>query len=64
MLKTEFKNISLSNCIFNASGPLCSTREDLLKLNDSNTCIVLSKSSTIDLREGNPKPRYYDHDLR
>ena len=63
MLKTEFKNISLSNCIFNASGPLCSTREDLLKLNNSNTCIVLSKSSTIDLREGNPKPRYYDHDL-
>ena len=63
MLRTEFKKISLSTCIYNASGPICSTRDELLKLNDSNSCIVLSKSSTISLREGNPKPRYYDHDL-
>ena len=53
MLKTQLKNLSLP-CLFNASGPLCSTKEDLINLDCSETSIVLSKSSTISEREGNP----------
>ena len=63
MLKSKIKNLSLPNCFFNASGPLCSTREDLLELDKSNSSIVLSKSTTLSIRKGNPKPRYYDHEL-
>ena len=56
-------NLKFPSCIFNASGPLCSTEKELLNLNNSDSCIVLSKSSTLENRLGNPKPRYFDNDL-
>lgn len=62
MLKTKLINQYLPTCIFNASGPLCTTLEELTTLDESDyTAITLSKSCTLELREGNPLPRYYEN---
>ena len=53
----------LSSCITNASGPKCTTSEELTNLDNSESGYVLTKSSTLHEREGNPKPRYYDNIL-
>lgn len=55
--------MNYNKIIFNASGPLCTTEEELLSIENSNSVIVLSKSATLEEREGNPKPRYFDNDL-
>ena len=55
--------MNYNKIIFNASGPLCTTEEELLSIENSNSGIVLSKSATLEKREGNPKPRYFDNDL-
>lgn len=62
MLKTNIGNIPLQTCIYNASGPLCSSFEELQKLVDEKyTGLVLSKSCTLKCRKGNESPRYYDN---
>ena len=63
MLKTKIYNREYSNCIYNASGVNCITKDDLTNLYSSSSCLVLSKSCTCDYREGNSLPRYYDNDL-
>ena len=55
--------IKLQNIIFNASGPRCTTSTELKKLDKSNSCIVLTKSTTLEFRDGNESPRYFDHKL-
>ena len=55
--------MNYNKIIFNASGPLCTTEEELLSLDKSDSGIVLSKSATLEKREGNQKPRYYDNEL-
>lgn len=59
-LTTEFCGVSLQNCFANASGPRCVTREELVALSQSDAAFVVSKSCTIEPREGNPEPRYRD----
>lgn len=63
LLATQIGNLKLDTCIYNASGPLCTTVKELVNLNKSNAACVLSKSATLEKREGNPKPRYFDHTL-
>ena len=58
-LKSSISSLELSSCIYNASGPLCTTLEELKNLDNSSSSIVLSKSCTILERQGNPEPRYY-----
>ena len=57
------EKLNLQNIIFNASGPKCTTLEELKKIDNSNACIVLTKSATLKFRDGNPKPRYFDNKL-
>jgi len=63
MLSINLINRDLPTCIFNASGPRCTTLEELMPLAQSEyTAITLSKSCTLEPREGNPLPRYYEND--
>ncbi|WP_238785459.1 dihydroorotate oxidase [Blattabacterium cuenoti] len=59
-ISTKIKNIKLSSCIMNASGALCSTEKELSDLLDSSSGALVTKSCTSDLRNGNPKPRYFE----
>jgi dihydroorotate dehydrogenase (fumarate) len=43
----------------NASGALCVTRDELEALGKSGTGAIVTKSMTIESRQGNPTPRYY-----
>ena len=62
MLKTKLGNIELNSCIYNASGVYCKTYDELMNLNNSSSvCIVLCKSCTVEPREGNPLPIYWDN---
>ena len=47
--------------IYNASGPRCTTLQELKEIDYSDSCFILTKSATLEPREGNPKPRYYDN---
>ena len=63
MLVSKIHNLELNYCIYNASGVRCTTKEDLNKLNNSKSGVILSKSCTISHREGNIHPRYWDNDI-
>lgn len=62
-LNSTIGNIVLNSCIYNASGPKCTTREDLNNIGKSFSGAILTKSSTLKLREGNPSPRYFENEL-
>jgi len=53
----------LDTCIYNASGPRCTSLKELIQLDKSQASLVLSKSSTVLPREGNVRPRYYQNEL-
>ncbi len=57
-LKTAIAGIPLESYFFNASGPKCTTLEELQTLGASNSAVIMSKSCTFEPREGNPEPRY------
>ena len=44
--------------VFNASGPNCTTLEELEKIAESASDYIMMKSCTLEPREGNPSPRY------
>ena len=58
-LSTTIAGVTFPTCFMNASGALCVTREELLALGRSRTGAVVTKSMTVESREGNPSPRYY-----
>jgi len=61
MLNTNIKNLNLITCIYNASGPKCTTMNELLELSkNDDTAIILTKSCTLNVRAGNSQPRYYE----
>lgn len=63
MLRTTMGGWNLQTCIYNASGPLCTTRKELKKIDKySRSAIVLSKSCTLMERDGNEFPRYYQNE--
>lgn len=59
-LSVELSGFTLQNPVFNASGPRCTTQEELESLGTSNAGAILTKSCTLQPREGNPVPRYAD----
>lgn len=59
-LNTKIGNLNLDSCIYNASGPKCTNYDELNNLLKSNSCAILSKSCTINYREGNKGKRYWD----
>jgi dihydroorotate dehydrogenase (fumarate) len=58
-LSTTIAGVKFPSCFMNASGASCVTREELLALGRSRTGAIVTKSMTIEPREGNPSPRYY-----
>ena len=59
-ISSKISGVKFDGCIYNASGPLDATLDELNKIGDSKACGILMKSCTILPREGNPEPRYKD----
>ena len=60
-LSTTIHNNELLSPIYNASGVYCTEKDDILKLNSNPFCgAIVSKSTTLEFRIGNPHPRYND----
>lgn len=55
---TKLANIPITSCFANASGCWCTTNEELGELDRASCGAVVSKSSTLEPRKGNPKPRF------
>ena len=62
-ITTQIAGMELSNCLYNASGVNCITRDELVTLATSKTGAIQSKSCTLKPRDGNPLPRYYENDM-
>ncbi|KAK3252305.1 hypothetical protein CYMTET_38393 [Cymbomonas tetramitiformis] len=62
-LKTTVAGIALDCCIYNASGPRTGTVNALVKIGESRSGAVLSKSATLLCQDGNPLPRYKEFPL-
>jgi len=58
-LSTTIAGVKFPSCFMNASGVMCVTREELLALGRSRAGAIVTKSMTVEAREGNPLPRYY-----
>lgn len=58
-LSTTIAGVTFPSCFMNASGALCVTRDELEALGKSGAGAIVTKSMTIESRQGNPMPRYY-----
>lgn len=58
-LSTTIAGVRFPTCFMNASGALCVTREELMALGPSHAGAIVTKSMTVEARQGNPSPRYY-----
>lgn len=56
--KTKVAGREFNSYILNASGPTCSTLEELEIIAKSKSAAIMMKSCTIEPREGNEEPRY------
>ena len=63
LLNYEYKNLFFNTCLMNASGPLCATYDELEKIGKSSSGAISLKSATIESRDGNFKPRYFENNL-
>ena len=60
-LSTKFAGLSFEGCIYNAAGPRTFSIDALSKIGSSKSCAIVSKSTTLLKREGNPLPRTVSH---
>ncbi|MDG6112503.1 dihydroorotate oxidase [Lactococcus formosensis] len=58
--ETTFANAKFANPFMNASGVHCMSIKDLQDLEKSDAGAYITKSCTLEKREGNPSPRYVD----
>ncbi|WP_455243426.1 dihydroorotate oxidase [Petrachloros mirabilis] len=58
-LSTKIGGVDFPSCFMNASGALCVTKEELVALGRSHAGAIVTKSMTVEARQGNPSPRYY-----
>jgi dihydroorotate dehydrogenase (fumarate) len=58
-LTVTIAGVKFPACFMNASGALCVTREELTALGRSHSGAVVTKSMTVEPRDGNPSPRYH-----
>eukprot|EP00124_Ichthyophonus_hoferi_P001692 Ihof_evm11s95 gene=Ihof_evmTU11s95 len=56
-LRTTFLGVELNGPLWNASGPECTTKQELDALGSSAAALILTKSITLEERAGNPEPR-------
>lgn len=57
-LHTSLAGFSLDNCLMNASGVWCKEKQDLEALAKTNIGAIVTKSCTLNFRQGNEEPRY------
>ncbi|KAI7862797.1 Dihydroorotate dehydrogenase [Spinellus fusiger] len=57
-LSTSIAGVHLPNLLFNASGVCCRYTSELKQLVESESGSLITKSATVEVREGNPSPRY------
>ena len=58
-LSATIAGVRFPSCFMNAAGALCVTREELVALGQSGSGAIVTKSMTVEPRQGNPEPRYY-----
>lgn len=58
-LSTTIAGVRFPSCFMNAAGALCVTREELVALGQSGSGAIVTKSMTVEPRQGNPEPRYH-----
>ncbi|MGQ0694206.1 MAG: dihydroorotate oxidase [Nitrospiraceae bacterium] len=58
-LSTTIAGVAFPSCFMNAAGALCVTRDELVALGKSRAGAIVTKSMTVEARQGNPEPRYY-----
>ena len=58
-LTVTIAGVKFPACFMNASGALCVTHEELSALGRSRSGAIVTKSMTVEARQGNPLPRYY-----
>lgn len=56
---TTIAGVTFPSCFMNASGALCVTQDELEALGKSGAGAIVTKSMTIESRQGNPTPRYH-----
>lgn len=56
--QASIAGIKLAGFACNASGPMCTTLNELKDLGTSGSAAIVMKSCTLEAREGNPEPRY------
>jgi dihydroorotate dehydrogenase (fumarate) len=57
-LSLSWLGLEMENPLYNASGVMCRMREELDELAASEAGALITKSCTLEAREGNPEPRY------
>lgn len=57
-ISTNIAGVDLPSYIYNASGPRDTTLAELTEIGESESGAILTKSCTLEAREGNPLPRY------
>ncbi|MBM7636692.1 dihydroorotate oxidase [Streptococcus saliviloxodontae] len=57
---TKIGNFDFDNCLMNAAGVYCMTREELAEIDASLAGSFVTKTGTLEARDGNPEPRYAD----
>ncbi|HEV8540352.1 MAG TPA: dihydroorotate oxidase [Nitrospiraceae bacterium] len=58
-LSTTIAGVRFPSCFMNAAGARCVTRDELEALGRSRSAAIVTKSMTLEPRQGNPEPRYY-----
>lgn len=56
--KTSLGSFEFDNCLMNAAGVWCMTKEKLAGVKDSAAGTFVTKTATLEYRAGNPEPRY------
>jgi dihydroorotate dehydrogenase (fumarate) len=62
-LSTTIAGVRFPSCLMNAAGARCVTREELEGLGRSRSGAIVTKSMTVEPRQGNPEPRYSSFSL-
>lgn len=57
-LTTTIADVKFPGYVLNASGPRCTTEQELHSIGDSASAAIMTKSCTKLARDGNPEPRY------
>jgi dihydroorotate dehydrogenase (fumarate) len=58
-LSITIAGVRFPSCFMNAAGARCVTQQELEALGRSGSGAIVTKSMTIEPRQGNPEPRYY-----